>query len=188
MAYALIAIRKRNPRCQDARAIQTARRLFHNRFHLFRVSSDSSGTCRSLRVRCPMFVQSHPVWDHLCKIVQPLFRVEHSGNDHHNESFPTGLFRRYFYEKRVFRQSGLLPNCANVIRSRPENRCLSKDVAFALHWRQAAIKRKGIPSRALGVYSLVTRQAKWKSHRNVIEDPTRPASNTCRDRQREEIG
>lgn len=44
------------------------------------------------RVKCPMFVQNDPVWDHLCKIVQPLFRVEHPENDHHNECFPTSLF------------------------------------------------------------------------------------------------
>ena len=39
-----------------------------------------------------MFVQNDPVWDHMCKIVQPLFRVEHPENDHHDESFPTSLF------------------------------------------------------------------------------------------------
>jgi hypothetical protein len=50
------------------------------------------------------------------------------------------------------------------------------------------LNEKEFRAGSWGVYSLVTGQAKWKSRRNVIEELTCPASDTCRNRQREEIG
>jgi hypothetical protein len=39
-------------------------------------------------------------------IVQPLFRVEHPENDHHNENFPIGLFDATSTKNTFFTQVG----------------------------------------------------------------------------------
>ena len=68
------------------------------------------------------------------------------------------------------------------MRSQPENRCLSKGVAFALIYNRLRLNEKTIPSQLSEVYSLVTGQAKWpdddaESHRVA----TAPSRDHCTD-------
>jgi hypothetical protein len=74
-----------------------------------------------------------------------------------------------------------------VIRSQPEIDVYPKGLPSHFINNRLRIKQKRIRGGLQEVYSLVTQTAKWKSHRNVIEETTRSASNTCRDRQRQEI-